>query len=76
MKANEILEIIRGSIRPFITVTGWTTVLGAFIYVIIRFIDATLARDVIVGVLIMITAAVNYWLGSRGPGRGQPTGGQ
>lgn len=59
------LDLIRGCIRPYISVTGWTAFLAIAIWAAIKYLDATLAREVIVGFIGIVGTIVGVWLGSR-----------
>jgi len=62
-----MLDFLRGFVRPFIAYTGWIVALCAFIYIIVKFLDAGIARDLAIGVMVLITAVVNSYIGSRKP---------
>ena len=59
------LELIRGLIRPYISVTGWTAFLLVAVWAIIKYIDAALANQIAIGFIGMVGTIVGVWLGSR-----------
>ena len=59
------LELIRGCIRPFISVTGWIAFLVIVGMAVWRFMSAGLAEQVIIGFIGMVGTIVGVWLGSR-----------
>lgn len=65
MVKNDWLEIIRGLIRPYISVTGWTAFLIVSVMSIIKFMDSSLARELTIGFLASVSTIVGVWLGSR-----------
>lgn len=65
MSAKDILDIVRGAIRPFISVTGWIVFLIIAIWACFKYIDASLAKEVIVGFIGIVGTIVGVWMGSR-----------
>ena len=60
-----MLDLIRGLIRPYISVTGWTAFLIVVIVGIFRYMDDALAKQLAVGFMASVSTIVGVWLGSR-----------
>lgn len=59
------LNLVRGLIRPFISVTGWACFLVVAVWAIVKFMDASLAKELAVGFTASVSTIVGVWLGSR-----------
>ena len=64
-KAKEILEIIRGATRPYLTISGWTTGLVLAILLTIKFANREIALMIIGPIIGAIISIVNFWFGGR-----------
>lgn len=60
------LELIRGLIRPYISVTGWTAFVVVSVWAIVKFANAQLAEQLAVGFIASVSTIVGVWLGARG----------
>ena len=65
MKANEVLDIIRGLIRPYLAFLFPTVIAGIGIYLVIRFADAELAKSVIPILTTASTMILAFYFGER-----------
>lgn len=65
MTANDILNLVRGAVRPFISVTGWGVFLVIAVIAVLRYLDANLAREIIIGFVGIVGTIVGVWMGSR-----------
>jgi len=54
MKAKEALDIIRGVVRPYIAISGWTAALVLAVLLALRFAD----REVALAVLTTLTGSI------------------
>jgi len=61
------LEFIRGIIRPFIAITGWSSFLVVTVYAILKYLDSELAKSLSAGFITAVVAIVGVWIGSRSP---------
>mgnify|MGYP001580178655 CR=1 FL=1 len=60
------LDLVRGLVRPFIAVTGWSAFLFITVWAVLKHVDAGLARELTIGFLTAVSAIVGVWVGSRG----------
>lgn len=60
------LNIIRGCVRPYISITGWTAFIAVAVWAIVKFANADLARELAVGFIASVSTIVGVWLGARG----------
>ncbi|KKK54110.1 hypothetical protein LCGC14_3088020 [marine sediment metagenome] len=59
------MDNIRSAVRPFISVTGWLTVLGLCIYFAVKFGTPDIAM-IFIGIVIgAVNTAIGYWFGER-----------
>jgi len=65
MKANEILDIIRGAIRPYITVSGWTTILVLAGILSLKFANRDIALAILAILTGSITTIIGFWFRGR-----------
>ena len=65
MKGKEVLDIIRGVVRPYITISGWTTVLVLASILAVKFAD----RDIALALLGILTGSIatitGFWFRGR-----------
>jgi len=60
-----ILDIIRGAIRPYIAITGWTAFLVIVCLVVKDFIDAEMAKQFAYVFTGTVTTIIGVWIGGR-----------
>ena len=65
MTAKDILDTVRGAIRPYIIVTGWSVGLALAAYFAIRFADKEIAMAFILVITGAITAISSMYIGER-----------
>lgn len=65
MTAKEILDIVRGAIRPFIIITGWSVGLFLGTYFAITFANREIAMAFILVLTGAITAISSMYIGER-----------
>ncbi len=60
-----ILDIIRGSVRPFITISGWAALLVLGIILALRFADREIAMTIILLITGSMTTMLGFWFRER-----------
>lgn len=67
----EILDTIRGLIRPYIAVTGWTAFLVVVIMAIRDYLNEEIALSLIAAFGAAVTTIVGVWIGGRAVKKGE-----
>lgn len=62
---KEIIEAVKGLIRPYIAVTGWTAFVVVVCIAVFKFLDAEMAKMFIIAFVASVNAIVGVWIGSR-----------
>jgi len=65
MKAKEALDIIRGLVRPYIAISGWTAALVLAVLLALRFADREVALAVLTTLTGSITTIIGFWFRGR-----------
>ncbi len=71
-----VVELIRGLVRPTVT---WLVVLAlvfALIYLVIKFADIDMAKTVLVGFMTLVGTIAGFWFASRTKTTPPTNGGQ
>lgn len=62
---SSILDLARGLVRPFITVTGWIAIVILAVMLALRFADKEMAL-VIIGILTgSMATVIGFWFNER-----------
>lgn len=62
---TSITDIIRGLVRPIITFLVILTLVVIVGFLVVRFGDLDMAKDVVTSFLILVTAVTAFWFGQR-----------
>lgn len=65
MKAKEVLDIVRGSIRPYLAFAFPTAILVLGIWLAVKFGDADLAKSIVPIITTAATMVLAYYFGER-----------
>ena len=60
-----MVETIRGLVRPVVTFLVILALVGVLIYLVVKFADLDMAKDVVTSFLILVTAISAFWFGTR-----------
>lgn len=60
-----MLNFLRGVVRPFVTITGWTTLMVIATVLVLRFADKDMATIVLTSFMELIGIVVGFWFGQR-----------
>jgi len=60
-----MVETIRGLVRPIITYLVILALVGVVVFLVVKFADLEMAKDVITSFLILVTAISAFWFGQR-----------
>lgn len=61
-----IVEGIKCLVRPIVTYLVIASLVGILIYLVIKFADLQMARDVVSAFLVLVALISGVWFGSRG----------
>ena len=65
MKKTALLDFLRGVVRPLVTLSGWLTILGLAVFLIIKFATEAMALALL-GVLTgSALTYVSFWFEGR-----------
>ncbi|GAH14774.1 unnamed protein product, partial [marine sediment metagenome] len=59
------VETIRGLVRPITTFLVILALVGILVFLVVRFADLEMAKDVVASFLILVTAITAFWFGQR-----------
>ena len=59
------VETIRGLVRPIVTFLVVLALVAVLVFLVIRFADLEMAKDVVTSFLILVTAISAFWFGTR-----------
>ena len=59
------INIIRGLVRPIITFLVILALVGILVFLVVKFADLEMAKDVVTSFLILVTAVTAFWFGQR-----------
>ena len=59
------IETIRGLVRPIITFLVILALVGILVFLVVKFADLEMAKDVVTSFLILVTAVTAFWFGQR-----------
>jgi len=62
---NDILETIRGAVRPIITFVVVAALVAVMIYLVVKFADQEMTKTVLVAFLALTGPIIGFWFGSR-----------
>lgn len=65
MNEDSIVETIRGLVRPVVTFLVVLALVGILAFLVIKFADLEMAKDVVMSFLILVTAVTSFWFGQR-----------
>ena len=60
-----MIETIRGLVRPITTFLVILALVGILIFLVVKFADQEMAKDVVTSFLILVTAITAFWFGQR-----------
>ena len=61
----DILNIIRGCVRPFVTISGWAALLALGIILALKFADREIAMAIIFLITGSMTTILGFWFRER-----------
>jgi len=59
------VETIRGLVRPITTFLVVLALVGILAFLVVKFADLEMAKDVVTSFLILVTAVTAFWFGQR-----------
>lgn len=59
------IETIRGLVRPIVTFLVILALVGILAFLVVKFADLEMAKDVVSSFLILVTAITAFWFGHR-----------
>ena len=59
------VETIRGLVRPITTFLVVLALVGILGFLVVKFADAEMAKNVVTSFLILVTAISSFWFGQR-----------
>ena len=65
MAEYSIVETIRGLVRPIVTFLVVLALVGILAFLVVKFADLEMAKDVVTSFLILVTAISAFWFASR-----------
>lgn len=65
MNAENIVEIIRGLVRPVVTFLAVLVLAYVVIYLVMKFADLDMARSVVASFLVLVGTIAGFWFGQR-----------
>ena len=63
-----MVDTIRGLVRPIVTLLVILALVGILVYLVIKFGNLEMAKNVVTSFLILLTAITAFWFGSRKTG--------
>lgn len=60
-----MIETIRGLVRPITTFLVVLALVGILVFLVVKFADLEMAKDVVTSFLILVTAITAFWFGQR-----------
>ena len=60
-----MIETIRGLVRPITTFLVILALVGILVFLVVKFADLEMAKDVVTSFLILVTAITAFWFGQR-----------
>ena len=60
-----MVETIRGLVRPVVTFLVILALVGILAFLVVKFADLEMAKDVVTSFLILVTAVTAFWFGQR-----------
>ena len=60
-----MIETIRGLVRPIVTFLVILALVGILVFLVVKFADLEMAKDVVSSFLILVTAITAFWFGQR-----------
>ena len=60
-----MIEIIRGLVRPVTTFLVILALVGILVFLVVKFADLEMTKDVVTSFLILVTAITAFWFGQR-----------
>jgi len=65
MSGETIVETIRGLVRPIITFLVVLALIAVLGFLVLKFADLDMAKNVVASFLILVTAITAFWFGQR-----------
>jgi hypothetical protein len=65
MNAEAIIQVIRGLVRPIVTFLVILALAVIVVYLVVKFADLEMAKDVLSAFLVLVASITGYWFGSR-----------
>jgi len=59
------IEVFRGLVRPIITFLVVLALVGILVFLVLKFADLEMAKNVVTSFLILVTAITSFWFGQR-----------
>jgi len=60
-----MIETIRGLVRPVVTFLVILALVAVLVFLVVKFADLEMAKDVVTSFLILVTAITAFWFGQR-----------
>lgn len=60
-----MLNFIRGLVRPYLAMTGWTTLMVIVTILALRFADKDIATIVLTSFMELVGLIIGFWFGAR-----------
>ena len=60
-----MVDKIRGLVRPVVTFLVVLALVGILAFLVVKFADLEMAKDVVKSFLILVTAVTAFWFGQR-----------
>jgi len=60
-----MVETIRGLVRPVVTFLVILALVAVLVFLVVKFADLEMAKDVVTSFLILVTAITAFWFGQR-----------
>lgn len=68
MAEYSIVETVRGLVRPIVTFLVVGALVGVVVFLVTKFANLEMAKDVVTSFLILVTAVTAFWFGQRTTG--------
>lgn len=62
---SSIIEAVKGLVRPIVTYLVILALVGILTFLVVKFADQEMAKDVVTSFLILVTAITAFWFGQR-----------
>ena len=63
-----MVDKIRGLVRPIVTFIVILSMVISLLYLVLKFGDSEMAKDIIAAFLVLVAAVTGFWFGSRKTG--------